>query len=193
MLGAFVAWELRHPAPLLDPRLFRHRAFAAGTLSITLQFFTFFGFVFLVLQYLQLVRGESPLVRRSALSRWPWAMMPAAKVAAPRLAAHAGAVRACLLGLLLISTGLVVLSRLDSDSSYWLLLSGLLPLGAGMGLAMTPATAAVTDALPAAKQESARRPTTSPGNSAARWGSPYRRRGHPALAPRTKPAAAAQP
>ena len=62
LLGAFVVWELRHPTPLLDPRLFRHRAFAAGTVSITLQFFAFFGFVFLVLQYLQLVRGESPLV-----------------------------------------------------------------------------------------------------------------------------------
>jgi fucose permease len=60
--------------------------------------------------------------------------------------------RACLLGLLLITTGLLVLSRLGSDSSYWLLLCGLLPLGAGMGLAMTPATAAITDALPAAKQ-----------------------------------------
>jgi EmrB/QacA subfamily drug resistance transporter len=152
LLGGFVAWELRHPAPLLDPRLFRHRAFAAGTVSITLQFFAFFGFVFLVLQYLQLVRGESPLV--SALSMLPMAlaMMPAARVAAPRLAARAGAMRTVLLGLLLVTTGLLVLSRLGTGSSYWLLLCGLLPLGAGMGLAMTPATAAITDALPAAKQ-----------------------------------------
>ena len=152
LIGAFVAWELHHPAPLLDPRLFRHRAFAAGTLSITLQFFAFFGFVFLVLQYLQLVRGESPLVSALSLVPMALAMMPAARVAAPRLAARAGAVRACLLGLLLITTGLLVLSRLGTDSSYWLLLCGLLPLGAGMGLAMTPATAAITDALPAAKQ-----------------------------------------
>ena len=35
---------------------------------------------------------------------------------------------------------------------YWLLLTGLVPLGAGMGLAMTPATASITDALPLAKQ-----------------------------------------
>ena len=117
LLGAFVAWELRHPTPLLDPRLFRHRAFAAGTVSITLQFFAFFGFVFLVMQYLQLVRGESPLV--SALSMVPMAlaMMPAARVAAPRLAARAGALRACLLGLLLITAGLLVLSRLGADSA----------------------------------------------------------------------------
>jgi EmrB/QacA subfamily drug resistance transporter len=152
LLAGFIAWELHTPTPLLDPRLFRNRGFAAGNLSITLQFFAFFGFVFLALQYLQLVRGESPLVSALSLVPMALAMMPAARVAAPRLTAHAGARRACLVGLLLIGAGLVVLSRLDSDSSYWLLLSGLLPLGAGMGLAMTPATAAITDALPAAKQ-----------------------------------------
>jgi EmrB/QacA subfamily drug resistance transporter len=152
LLGAFIAWELRHPAPLLDPRLFRHRAFAAGTVSITLQFFAFFGFVFLIMQYLQLVRGESPLVSALSLVPMAMAMMPAARIAAPHLAARAGALRTCLLGLLLITGGLLVISRLDGDSSYWLLLSGLLPLGAGMGLAMTPATAAITDALPEAKQ-----------------------------------------
>ena len=121
-------------------------------MSITLQFFAFFGFVFLLLQYLQLVRGDSPLVSALSLVPMALAMMPAARVAAPRLAARAGALRACLLGLLLITAGLLVMSRLDADSSYWLLLAGLLPLGAGMGLAMTPATAAITDALPAAKQ-----------------------------------------
>jgi EmrB/QacA subfamily drug resistance transporter len=152
LLGAFVVWELRYPDPLIDPRLFRHRAFAAGTGSITLQFFAFFGFVFLVLQYLQLVRGESPLTSALSLVPMAVAMMPAARIAAPRLAARAGALRACLLGLALITAGLLVLSRLDATSSYWLLLAGMLPLGAGMGLAMTPATAAITDALPAAKQ-----------------------------------------
>jgi EmrB/QacA subfamily drug resistance transporter len=152
LLGAFIVWELRCPAPLIDPRLFRHRSFAAGTVSITLQFFAFFGFVFLVLQYLQLVRGQSPLVSALNLVPMALAMMPAARVAAPRLAARAGALRTCLLGLVLITTGLLVLSQLDSTTSYWLLLAGLLPLGAGMGLAMTPATAAITDALPAAKQ-----------------------------------------
>jgi hypothetical protein len=152
LLGAFVAWELHHPAPLLDPRLLRHRAFAAGTVSITLQFFAFFGFVFLIMQYLQLVRGDSPLVAALSLVPMAMAMMPAARIAAPRLAARAGALRACLLGLLLITAGLLVISRVDGGSSYWLLLSGLLPLGAGMGLAMTPATAAITDALPTAKQ-----------------------------------------
>ncbi|MDW8805089.1 hypothetical protein P1P68_09920 [Streptomyces scabiei] len=44
-------------------------------------------------------------------------------------------------GLLLVTTGLVVLAQLDADSSYWLVVGGLVPLGAGMGLATTPAAA----------------------------------------------------
>lgn len=39
LIAGFVAWELRSDHPLLDPRLFGHRAFAAGTLSIATQFF----------------------------------------------------------------------------------------------------------------------------------------------------------
>jgi EmrB/QacA subfamily drug resistance transporter len=152
VLVGFVVWELHSPAPLLDPRLFRYRAFAAGTVSITLQFLAFFGFVFLLLQYLQLVRGYSPLVSALSLVPMAAAMMPAARVVAPRMTARVGALPACLAGLLLITAGLLVLSRLDGTSSYWWLLCGLLPLGAGMGLAMTPATSAITDALPAAKQ-----------------------------------------
>jgi MFS family permease len=68
------------------------------------------------------------------------------------VAARVGARKVCVTGLALITTGLLVLSQSGAATTYWLLLCGLLPLGAGMGLAMTPATAAITDALPRAKQ-----------------------------------------
>jgi EmrB/QacA subfamily drug resistance transporter len=152
VLGGFVLWELRASNPLLDPRLFRLGPFAAGTTSLTLQFFAFFGFIFLLLQYLQLVLGESPLI--AALSLIPMAagMMPAARVVAPRLVEKAGTRITCCVGLVVAAASFAWLSRLDAGSSYWWLVVGLVPLGAGMGLAMTPATAAVTDALPAEKQ-----------------------------------------
>ena len=118
---------------------------------ITLQFFAFFGFVFLVLQYLQLVRGDSPLTAALSLVPMALAMMPCARLA-PRLAARTGRAIVCVAGLVMLGGGLVVLSQLDGTSSYWLMLAGLLPLGAGMGLAMTPATASITGALPTAKQ-----------------------------------------
>ncbi len=152
ILAGFVLWELSRPNPLIDPRLFRHRAFTAATLSITVQFFAFFGLVFLLLQYLQLVRGNTPLVAALSLVPMALAMMPSARGIAPRLSQHIGSAKVCVLGLALITGALVVLSRLDEDSSYWMLLSGLIPLGVGMGLAMTPATTAITDALPLAKQ-----------------------------------------
>jgi len=152
VLIGFLGWELTRTDPLLDPRLFAHRAFTAGTVSIGLQFFAFFGFVFLVLQYLQLVLGNSPLVAAVSLIPMALAMMPAARLIAPRWSARIGPPRVCVSGLGLITAGLLVLSRLDVTSGYWLLLTGLIPLGFGMGLAMTPATTAITDALPVAKQ-----------------------------------------
>jgi MFS family permease len=45
-----------------------------------------------------------------------------------------------------------VLSELSAGSPYWIIVAGLLPLGFGMGLAMTPATTAITEALPLDKQ-----------------------------------------
>ncbi|MGI8578314.1 MAG: MFS transporter [Nocardioidaceae bacterium] len=152
VLAAFVGWELHRPDPLIDPRLFGHRAFAAGTLSILLQFFAFFGFVFLILQYLQLVRGDSPLMAALSLVPMALAMVPSARFIAPGLTARAGAMQTCVLGLVLVTAGLFVLSRLGVSGSYWALFVGVMVLGAGMGLAMTPATAAITDALPVAKQ-----------------------------------------
>ena len=50
----WVVWGLYADEPLLDPRLFARRDFSTGVLSITLQFFVFFGFVFLIVQFVQL-------------------------------------------------------------------------------------------------------------------------------------------
>jgi Na+/melibiose symporter-like transporter len=151
ILAGFVLFERGRRAPLLDPRVFTHRALSAGSLTIFTQFFGLFGFIFIVLQYLQLIRGDSGLV--SAVSMLPMAaaMMPTARLA-PALVARLGARVTCTGGLLLIAAALVVLAQLTGTSSYWLLAAGLVPLGIGMGLAMTPATSGITAALPAARQ-----------------------------------------
>ena len=151
ILGVFILVELRTPAPLLDPRVFLRRAVGAGSITIFVQFFAFYGFIFIVLQYLQLVRNDSALV--SAVSMLPMAvgMMPVARLA-PKLVARFGSRSVCCTGLALVAVGLLVLSTLDASSSYWLVVAGLLPLGIGMGAAMTPATSAITSGLPAAQQ-----------------------------------------
>jgi len=151
ILAGFVLFEMRRRNPLLDPRVFARRSLSAGSLSIFVQFFAFFGFIFLVLQYLQLIRGDSGLV--SAVSMLPMAaaMMPAARLA-PALVTRIGVRATCTSGLLLMAAALVVLAQLTGTSGYGLVAVGLIPLGAGMGLAMTPATSGITAALPASQQ-----------------------------------------
>jgi MFS family permease len=131
--------------------VFRERTLAAGTMSILVQFFAFYGYTFIILQYLQLVRGATPLL--AALEVLPLAasMMPTSRMA-PRLAARFGSRRVCAAGLVLISAGLAIVAQLDVASSYWLLAAGLVVLGVGMGAAMTPATTAITEALPPPRQ-----------------------------------------
>jgi hypothetical protein len=51
-----------------------------------------------------------------------------------------------------MAAGFAVLSLAAVDSSYLELLAGLLPLGAGMALAASPATTAIVSSLPEAKQ-----------------------------------------
>jgi EmrB/QacA subfamily drug resistance transporter len=151
LIVGFVVWELHQEHPLLNPRIFRQRPVSAGSMSIFVQFFAFFGYTFITLQYLQLVRGDTPLL--AALQVLPLALtlMPASRLA-PRLVDRFGTRRVCATGLAFVAAGLAILSQLTASSSYLLMAGGLLVLGTGMGAAMTPATSAITEGLPAAQQ-----------------------------------------
>jgi len=152
VLGAgFVVWELRHRAPMLDPRLFLLRGFGAGSLSVFVQFFAQFGLIFVLLQFLQLVLGYTPLQAGAALAPMAIVMMAVAP-RVPRLVARVGVRRVGPVGLTLMAVGLFVMSTMDAGSSYYHLLAGGLILALGMALATAPATAAIVDSLPEEKQ-----------------------------------------
>ncbi len=150
-LALFVMWELRAEHPMLDPRLFRNRAFSAGSLTVMVQFFASFGLFFVVLQYLQFVVGRSPLGAAAALLPLPLVMIPLAR-SAPRIAQRVGFRRLAPLGLALTAIGLVVVSRVEVHLSYGWFALGLVLFAAGMALAGTPSTAAITESLPRSKQ-----------------------------------------
>src|SRR3954451_13365294 len=150
-LIAFVGWELRRRDPMLDPRHFLRRGFGAGSLSISVQFFAAFGFLFLALPYLQLVLGYTPLRAAGALLPMAVVVIPLSRVA-PKVAAHIGVRVTGPLGLGLMATGFLVMSTLGSSASYGHFLAGLIPFGAGMALAGSPATTAIVASLPRAKQ-----------------------------------------
>jgi EmrB/QacA subfamily drug resistance transporter len=151
LIAAFVAWELRREEPLLDPRLFRVRGFGAGTVSITVQFLAFFGFIFVILQYVQFVLGYSPLEAGLALAPMAVLVMGLSP-RVPRLLVRFGPRRIAPLGLLSMAAGFAVLSTAGVGSGYPLLLAGIVLLGIGVALATTPATTAIVSSLPASKQ-----------------------------------------
>jgi EmrB/QacA subfamily drug resistance transporter len=150
-IGLFVVWELNRREPMLDPRNFLRRGFGAGSVSIAVQFFAAFGFLFLALPYLQLVLGYSPLRAAGALLPMALIVIPLARVA-PRIAGRLGVRVTGPLGLGLMATGFAVFSTLGTGSSYWHFLAGLVPFGAGMALSGAPATTAIVASLPRDKQ-----------------------------------------
>jgi MFS family permease len=100
-----------------------------------------FGIFFFVSLYMQQVLHYSAIQAGAAFL--PWTLL--ITVIAPtsgRLSDRVGPRWLMGTGMLLLAATLLIFSRLGTHSSFWALLPGLLTGGFGMGLAMTPTTAA---------------------------------------------------
>src|ERR687884_246410 len=61
LAAGFVAWERRTDQPMLDVSLFGNPRFTAASASVAISFFALSGFIFLVTQYFQFLKGYGPL------------------------------------------------------------------------------------------------------------------------------------
>ena len=148
---AFAIVELQRRYPLLDVRLFTRPDFATGSIGISFLFFANFGFFFLVMQYMQLILGYSPL-------ETAWALGPVAvpiivlgatmHLILPRL----GLRLVVSVGLFLMAVGLFSMKYLEAASSYTDLVWPFLITSAGIGLCVAPTTSAIMNAVPTDKQ-----------------------------------------
>ena len=145
-LAAFAAHQRRLSrtgrTPLLDPALFRSRAFSAG-LATQLLFWTVQASFFLVLAlYLQQGRGLSALDAGLVFTILAAAYL-VASMRAPELTERLGR-RLPAIGALVLGAGHALLAVVVAgDASLGLLAPALLLEGAGMGLVITPLTAIV--------------------------------------------------
>ncbi|HEX6620525.1 MAG TPA: MFS transporter [Solirubrobacteraceae bacterium] len=152
-LGLFAAHQRRLSrrggAPLLDPALFRERAFSAGLVT-QLVFFSSMASYFLVLAlYLQQGRGLDALQAGLVFTILAAAYLVASAYA-PGLTPRLGRRLPALGGLVLAAGhGLLALSVADIGvgGSVALLVPGMLLEGAGMGLVITPLTSTVLGSL----------------------------------------------
>jgi EmrB/QacA subfamily drug resistance transporter len=146
-LALFAAWELHTDAPMLDVRLFANRRFSAASAAIALAFFSLFGVLFFTTQFLQSVHGFS------ALEAGVWSLPVAAGIAiggplSARISSRIGAKLTVSGGLFVLAAGLVLYSTADAGSGFALIGTAEAIMGAGIGLAMTPATDSIMGTLP---------------------------------------------
>jgi EmrB/QacA subfamily drug resistance transporter len=151
LLG-FIAWELRNSRPLLEIRLFANRGLAAGSVTLLILFAVMFGIFLVLTQFLQAVLGYSALQASAGLLPMAALMMPLSAMA-PSLAKRVGTRNVLMVGVGLFGIGLALLALMVSASGGYLsVLPGLLIVGVGIGLGMSPSTTAITESLPAEKQ-----------------------------------------
>jgi EmrB/QacA subfamily drug resistance transporter len=144
---AFVLWELNTPNPMLQMAVFKNARFTAASLTITFVFFALFGSLFLMTQYWQLVHGYTPLQAGIRLLPHAATMMIVAPLSA-RFVERIGTKRVVLVGLGLITTGLLLLSTIAPDTPYVVVISFFVVMASGMGMTMAPATESVMGSLP---------------------------------------------
>src|SRR3954464_6948637 len=151
LLAAFVVRERRTPHPMLDVSLFRDRRFSAASGAVTVTFFALFGFIFLVTQYFQFVRGYGALSTGARIL--PVALSIAvASVVGAMLAPRIGTRVVVTTGLVLFGTSFWWISTVSVDASYaGVMVPQMVLMGLGMGLISTPATESILLVLPPAR------------------------------------------
>ncbi|MDA1185467.1 MAG: MFS transporter [Acidobacteria bacterium] len=130
---AFVRWELRHPDPVLQPRLFRHRTFAAATAAVALSNLAMYTVLLAVPILLSRRVGWGSTEVGLVLAAMSTGMVVFSPLGG-RLAVVMGRRWPTVLGLSLLSIGLVPLALTGGAITTVPLLVGLAVAGAGIGL-----------------------------------------------------------
>jgi EmrB/QacA subfamily drug resistance transporter len=151
LLGtAFVVVERRAAEPMLDVTLFKVPAFSAASGSVTIAFFSLFGFIFLITQYFQFVRGYSPLA--TGVRILPVAVSIAAgSEAGASLAVRAGARVIVTCGLIMFGVAFAWIAVSPAAEPYPRVVAQMVIIGLALGLVSTPATESILSVLPPAR------------------------------------------
>ena len=124
---------------MLDVRLFRNLRFSAASGAVTVAFFTLLGFIFLITQYFQFVRGYGPL--STGVHLLPVALaVGVGSVAGTQLAVRAGTKLVVAAGLVAMAAfyGWVAVAT-TATTSYGVISVQMVVYGLGMGLTSAPA------------------------------------------------------
>jgi EmrB/QacA subfamily drug resistance transporter len=146
MLAAFVAVELRAPAPMVEFRLFASRNFIGSNLIALVVTFAMLAQFFFLALYMQDILGYSPL--EAGVRFLPATLMIVAFApVAGRLTDRVGARWLITAGLLFVTGALYWLTTIDVQTTYGDIWPSFVLMGFGMALVMSPMSTAAMNAV----------------------------------------------
>jgi hypothetical protein len=151
LAAAFGYVETRRRQPLLDVRLFRDPDFAVGSATITVFFAANLGFLYLIMQYFQLIMGYSAIGTAVAIAPLMVGVISMSLLSfwyVPRV----GLRLVTFAGLAILSGGLFYMRTIDVDTSYLHVMWPLIVMSFGIGMVTAPASSAIMTAAPDNKQ-----------------------------------------
>jgi EmrB/QacA subfamily drug resistance transporter len=150
LTAAFVGWERHSDEPMLDVSLFSNLRFTAASLSVAISFFALSGFIFLVTQYFQFVKGYGPL--STGVRLLPVASFVAiSSILGTKLALRIGTKLVVAAGLVAMAAFYLWVATAEATTGYLTIAAQMVVLGTGMGLTSAPATEAIMGVVPKAK------------------------------------------
>ncbi len=147
LFALFIWWERRVETPMLDVRIFGNMRFTAASGSVTVAFFTLFGFIFLMTMYFQFIQSFSPF--STGMHLLPVAISVAvSSVVGTRLAVWAGTKLVVTIGLFATTAFYVwVAAVITAHTGYDVIAAQMVLYGIGLGLTSAPATESIMGAI----------------------------------------------
>jgi EmrB/QacA subfamily drug resistance transporter len=150
LAAAFVRWELHTPEPMLNLSFFRNPRFSIASAGISIAFFSLFGAIFALTQFLQDAYGYSALEAGAAMTPLAGGLVLGA-VSSIKLAARFGTTRIVAFGLVNLGGLLAYSLTWTPDMPYWPLGLFFFAMAVSLGMITGPATDSVMGAVPEEK------------------------------------------
>jgi EmrB/QacA subfamily drug resistance transporter len=150
LLLAFWRIERRVREPIVDFALFRNGPYFGASAAAFALVGSYWAVMFFQPQYLQDVRGHSPILSGAMILPITVPMVFISPYSG-RLIARFGARRLMTAGMLCGVAGLLVLTQIEASSPYGVLLAGYLLFGIALGLVYAPMSTAAMAAMPGEK------------------------------------------
>ncbi len=144
---AFFFWELRHPFPALNPKVFTYRQFWSAGLIISATGIAIYGSTYLIPLFVQLVQGYSPTAAGVLMIPAGIAMMICFPIAG-RLTDRIDPRWLLGFGIVSFATSAWLLSHVSATTPYWVLVGWILLSRIGISFCMPPSNTTAVRAVP---------------------------------------------